>query len=519
MKQKGDTNIFKGKDSRWLNRNEWVNLTNLTITESEIQESSSSQSPSAKQRVHVVAPNTHNVDGTQKTRNLNFSQERLVEDGYVLHNHSSSPKTNDNANVQETSNHLIQDLASAITTLHKTYSLPATFILLYDQAWELAASASNILSSSTHERNIFNFDVLAWYIDPREDNSAGFSPHRDRQPPNAQALKDSFHQDGQAKYVTMWMALLDATPENSCLYFIPKQCDPGYLDGGDDDDDDGVNDQENISSEGEHPTTAQANKPMDPLSRALCTKQAYQNIRAIPRSQGDAVLFTHRIMHWGSKGNKNSSLPLEPRIAISFVCSDPSFERPYLLNWTKYWNPNATKQILPPFRIRLLLVCAQLLIYYQRFDLDKETIRKCYDYCKENSLELNPSYWKQVSLEFVKAMKEDDKIENDDDRGVDAPNGDGMDRKVREEDIMDREEGSNDEDDALLEAMLENASHSDVNDDFDELDDAGDDECVGFYSGQDVSDESDLEDGTHLTLFGQQTKNDSSTSNKRPRIK
>ena len=72
---------------------------------------------------------------------------------------------------------LIQPLALAITKLHTAHSLPATFILLYDEAWTLAQIAQRNLARSIHEDNVFNFDLLAWYIDPKE-GMAGFSPHR-----------------------------------------------------------------------------------------------------------------------------------------------------------------------------------------------------------------------------------------------------------------------------------------------------------------------------------------------------
>lgn len=62
----------------------------------------------------------------------------------------------------------------------------------------------------------FNFDILAWHIDPIQ-NQVGFSPHRDRQPDTIEGLKQSFYEDGQAKYVTHWIALTDANPNNSCL--------------------------------------------------------------------------------------------------------------------------------------------------------------------------------------------------------------------------------------------------------------------------------------------------------------
>ena len=163
------------------------------------------------------------------------------------------------------------------------------------------------------------------------------------------------------------MALSDATPENSCLYVIPAGNDPGYYNGDNTD----------------------KSEP-DPLQKALRCKVDYQHIRALPRQAGESIVFTHRILHWGSKGNDNCK---EPRIALSFVVSSLDFEEPYLNS------SYITNGELPPFHIRLLLVCAQLLIYYQRFDLPPSFIRSCYDYCFENRDILNEAYFNKVRLE------------------------------------------------------------------------------------------------------------------------
>lgn len=122
-----------------------------------------------------------------------------------------------------------EDANSAITVMHKwthrsaknqidglravigrlqELGYPASFCLLFDQTWELAASSKSMLSASTAEANRFQFDILAWYIEKE-----GFSPHRDRQPKNAAAT----FVDGNAKFATQWIALTPATPENSCL--------------------------------------------------------------------------------------------------------------------------------------------------------------------------------------------------------------------------------------------------------------------------------------------------------------
>ena len=312
-------------------------------------------------------------------------------------------------------------------------------------------SALETLSDATHSSNVFNFDILAWYIDPTE-NVAGFSPHRDRQPQDA---KSSFHEDGQAKYVTLWTALSNATPENSCLYVIPKQSDPGYTEG----DCDGADDEND-----------------DPMWRALSTKESFQHIRALPRQAGQSVLFTHRILHWGSRGNPHSSIRNEPRIAISFVCSDPTFEMSYIKE----------SQFPPLFATRLLLVCSQLLIYYQRFNLSKSCIRACYEYVKEHSDELTTAYRNKITIEFVKAMKET--------RGDDG----------------------NESDEDVLEAMLdaEEGGYGDFEDDFDELNE----ESTGLPAADedDESDEEEVEDATFL--FGKrppETANGQSNGKKR----
>ena len=78
-----------------------------------------------------------------------------------------------------------------------------------------------------------NMDFLAWYIDPGDGSAAspaaaGFAPHRDRQPRDIAA---SFKEGGEPKYLTCWLPFTDASPENSCLYVIPKSADPSYMAG------------------------------------------------------------------------------------------------------------------------------------------------------------------------------------------------------------------------------------------------------------------------------------------------
>lgn len=409
----------------------------------------------------------------------------LLADGYALvdadsigvdHRTLLPPTTNEsiheqqhNQQINTSSYNLRRLLKSGIETLTKEAGLPATFILLYDETWELAHGARTFLSEATHLQNQLNFDILAWYIDPRQSQS-GFSPHRDRQPDDIAA---SFHsrptttdcdaningpdsnnvnqhgvnrkqEYGMAKYVTMWMALSDATPENSCLYVIPAGSDPGYFAG------DPVDDGQ-----------------PDPLQRALQKKNDYQNIRALPRRAGESIIFTHRIMHWGSKGNVRCD---EPRVAISFVVSSSDFERPYID--PAYFAVCGGSCMLPPFHVRLVLVCAQLLIYHQRFNLSSLVIRMCFDYCKEYESILEPTYFKKVNFEFIGAMKESKTMTSLDTGGEKS---DGVDDEEDEE--------------AILEAMLDaDAVGHDMEDDFDDLENGS----GGFLPTDEVSDEEDF---------------------------
>lgn len=363
-------------------------------------------------------------------------RSKLVSKGYVL---VDEPFDCD----------LVGSVKKGIEQLHEI-ELPATFVLLFDEAWSLARASRSLLDKCTHCDNHFNFDLLAWYIEP---GKGGFSPHRDRQPENASS---TFHSDKQAKFVTNWIALSDATTENSCLHVIPKSCDPGYLEG---------------DTEKE-----------DPLQRALPNKESFQKIRALTRKSGQSILFDHRIIHWGSSSDEDTKDP--PRIAISFVASDPKYEPP--LVDPEYFT--ATRN--PPFRIRLLLVCAQLLIYYQRFELDKDAVKACYKYCKRYEGELHETYRRKVFLEFVNAMKESNEV------------------KV----VITEEGDEEDEEDAMMQEMLdaESGGYGEFQDDYDELDES---------HTEDGSDDDLSNDDEETNLFGKRLAGSmhSSKSAKKPK--
>ena len=128
---------------------------------------------------------------------------------------------------------LMEKLALGVVQLMQCDWSPA-FIAMFDEAWWVCNAIDAMMQKVTGgNRN--NMDFLAWYIDPGQSvadggagPAAGFAPHRDRQPRDIPA---SFKPGGEAKYLTCWLPFTDATPENSCLYMIPKSADPSYIAG------------------------------------------------------------------------------------------------------------------------------------------------------------------------------------------------------------------------------------------------------------------------------------------------
>ncbi|KAF6257515.1 hypothetical protein COO60DRAFT_1223221 [Scenedesmus sp. NREL 46B-D3] len=243
---------------------------------------------------------------------------------------------------------------------------PPSLLVVYDEAWALVQQASALMADATGGNRV-NMDILAWYVDPSRGD-AGFSPHRDRQPDDTPA---TFRPDGSAMYATLWLPLTDASPENSCLYVIPRFADPGYFEGDADGDD-----------------------AADPLTVALPTKTAYQHVRALPSPAGSACIFTHRTIHWGSQGRRGCPTP---RISISWGCADDAYEPPY---FGRHHLP------CPPLALRLALAGAQMVVYHERFPAPPKQLALYYQAFTAQAAQFDAAYKAKVTAEFLDASKE-----------------------------------------------------------------------------------------------------------------
>ena len=112
--------------------------------------------------------------------------DRIKKEGY-FDLHSSECKTNMSMDI----------LANNVVKLMQ-YGWPPSFLVMFDEIWALVYKMSEMMFETTGNR--MNMDILIWFIDPNQ-NQSGFSPHRDRQPDDAEK---TFRKDGTPMYSTCW---------------------------------------------------------------------------------------------------------------------------------------------------------------------------------------------------------------------------------------------------------------------------------------------------------------------------
>jgi len=99
----------------------------------------------------------------------------------------------------------------------------------YDEAWQVAAALTPVASRATGGRLRPTGDWFC-FLKSFERQGGFLGPHRDK----PTSGPESHSPEGDPGYVTVWLALSDATPESSCLYFFPRDAaDAGYEGPGD----------------------------------------------------------------------------------------------------------------------------------------------------------------------------------------------------------------------------------------------------------------------------------------------
>lgn len=158
--------------------------------------------------------------------------------------------------------------------------LPALFALVYDVFYEGLTYFDGVMTSILGKGYQLIPNFWVYYIDTSEQGK-GFEPHRDTE------YTDTIDENGLPTVLTLWVAVTDATPHNSCMYVLPANRDPHYAKA--------VHTQDKIPIE------------LFPL----------EDIRAIPAQAGSLSCWDQYLLHWGSRSSKHAR---EPRISYAFYC-------------------------------------------------------------------------------------------------------------------------------------------------------------------------------------------------------
>ncbi|MBI1180970.1 MAG: hypothetical protein GC201_10460 [Alphaproteobacteria bacterium] len=205
-------------------------------------------------------------------------------------------------------------LAEAVLTC-KRLDIPPAFIFLFDETWQCFYALDPMLRYFLGDGYKVLPDFWTWHVDPAA-NEAGWRPHRDK---GRQALAA----DGTPVSLTVWAPLMEATPQNSCMYILPANRDPVY----------------NTEDE-------------------KTWKIDLASIRALPGKPGDFFCWNQAVLHWGGASSRFAPHP-RLSMALEFQRGDRTpFNTPLIEPFS-----NLT------FEARLKLVGKQILQYKHMYPL------------------------------------------------------------------------------------------------------------------------------------------------------
>jgi len=245
---------------------------------------------------------------------------------------------------------LLARLSEGVTALVAA-GLPPLLVLAFDEAWWVQAAVHAHVRAALPGHAVALNDWAVFHVPPAGAEggaAAGWPPHRDRpSTPGAASLNAA----GAPRYVTCWLPLTPATPETSCLHFLPVGADPGFH--------------------------APAPPPPGacPLVAALRGEPAqHQRVVALPAAPGALLAFGSRTLHWGSAPPPPlpSAPPKPPRQALSFALAEEGFEPPA---WRCAAGGGAPRALAE----RVALAAAQALVYADQAPLGEGVAQQLLD--------------------------------------------------------------------------------------------------------------------------------------------
>jgi hypothetical protein len=197
---------------------------------------------------------------------------------------------------------------------------PPIFVFMHEAVWQIPGRLADWLQRALGPGHELLLASWAWHVMP---GAGGWRPHRERTGLTVQ-------EDGTLESLTVWIALTDATPDNGCIYVLPKAEDPYY-------------------------GCLGAQASIDTLD--------VQGVRALPAAAGTALTWDHQIVHWGGRSGAHAS---SPRVSLAF-----EFRRAGTLIGPKV----APRGQVPTFDERLVCVGDQIARYMRFGGIDERFCR------------------------------------------------------------------------------------------------------------------------------------------------
>src|SRR5208337_1873305 len=113
---------------------------------------------------------------------------------------------------------MLREMAECIDVVRKA-GFPPLFALVYDAFHVAFRHFHPIIKNIIGETYYIIPNYWVYYIEP-SDAGKGFEPHRDAEYP------DTIDASGMPTVITLWVAVTDATPLNSCMYLVPRTATP-----------------------------------------------------------------------------------------------------------------------------------------------------------------------------------------------------------------------------------------------------------------------------------------------------
>ena len=214
----------------------------------------------------------------------------------------------------------LAQLRTGIETL-VVNGLPPAMIYLYDEAWQIFMRLRPLLTHFLGDRVKLLPHFWAWHVDPGQ-GGRGWPPHRDYQ-------GESVIGDDMLISLSLWVPLGVASPDNGCMYVLPRSFEKCY--------------------------PCPVAKPEDVV---------LQDVRALPARPGTVMGWRQDLYHWGGRA---SAFATEPRISLSLEFQNAAFD-PLADRLLDLDQP-------PAFHERLELIVQQFAKYRHMQSMDDDTLR------------------------------------------------------------------------------------------------------------------------------------------------